>query len=304
MTQALEGKMQRRTLTFGNTLTNPFPATDPRSLGLRTGAAVDAIIINGNRYGGHGGWNVTPIETLRADDYWTEIEVGHGNVIDYLRLRSREGREVAGGGQGGRREIISGIRVIGIGGYSRGLVDQLSFEVLEGYQPSAVVERHVEFVLDIAMGGQTFKSFMNQTTRTFQSYQLVTEKMVAWNINESAEIDLIGKFKRSIDYKTSTTDTTTIRREIDEKVEAGQSQDQVIAAGEAAFLICRGDIMKDSDGAPWMAPTSDADWVLLPDERFKELAGKYDITGGAAAQAGLTSDMINGFPKLRVRPDV
>jgi hypothetical protein len=290
--------MQRRTISFGGDGGHPFSARIPRKVGLRTGGYVDAIIINDEQFGGDGG-NRTNDESLDRDDYWTEINIRSGGYVDYLRLVSRKGREVGGGGGGGSESKRSDLRVISISGRTGGYVDQLSFDVIDGYKPSRMVQKNAEVVLDVETGGQVFKRFRNETVRTMHSYQLVTQHMEEWSVNVSAEVEYGAKFSASTGYKNTASTTETVASEATRQVESGQSSEQTISSNEAAFLIGRMDIMLDSDGTGWMAPTSDADWVVLPREKFANLSGKYDLTSGTTTQTGLNCEEVNGFLRLK-----
>jgi hypothetical protein len=60
------------TFTFGGAGGNPFALEYPRSLGVRAGELIDALVLNGVQHGGSGGANPTQAE-LKADDYWNQV---------------------------------------------------------------------------------------------------------------------------------------------------------------------------------------------------------------------------------------
>jgi hypothetical protein len=290
--------MQRRTLTFGGGGGGPFNGGHPGSLGLRGGSLLDAIIINGQKYGGDGG-SATNIETLSPGEYWNSIYVRSGSLIDHLKLTSSGGRTVERGGDGGGEATYSNLRIISISGRCGSLVDSLSFDVVDGYVASTQVASNVEVIMGVETGGQTIKRFHNESTRTAQSYQKVSQHMMEWDVNASASGEYFAKFSASTSLKTSDSSTQTIANEASRQVDAGESWDQTIAADQAAFLVGCVNLMQDSSGNPWMVPVSAADWILLPSSRYRELAGKYDITGGAATQAGLHYEVVHGFRQLK-----
>ncbi len=290
--------MQRRTLTFGGDGGGPFVGGHPGSLGLRGGALLDAIIINGQKYGGDGG-SATSVETLSPGEYWNSIYIRSGSLIDHLKLTSSGGRTLERGGDGGGEASYSNLRIINISGRCGALVDSLSFDVVQDYVASTPVQSNVEVIMGVETGGQTIKRFHNESTRTAQSYQMVSQHMMEWNVNASAEGEYFAKFSASTSLKTSDTSTQTIASEAQRQVDSGESWDQTIGADQAAFLVGCVNLMKDSNGNPWMVPVSAADWVLLDHSRYRELAGKYDITGGAATQAGLHYSVVNGFRLLQ-----
>ena len=289
--------MERRTYTFGGDGGGPFSPRSPDSVGLRSGSLVDAIIINGEQFGGSGGCNPT-IENLGSDDYWSAIQIRSGSLIDRLRLVSHKGRTVEGGGDGGGYAEHSNLRIISISGRSGAMVDSLSFDVVCDYVPSTPIERNVEVIMDVQTGGQVIKHYSDEATKTMHSFQLVTQHMMSLDLNASAEGEYFAKFSASTNYKTSDSRTETIASQAEQSMQSGTSTEQTIPANCAAFLVGKADIMCDSDGHHWMAPTSGANWVVLSSDRFASLAGKYDLTGGAGTQAGLGSALRNGFPRL------
>lgn len=289
--------MERRTLSYGGGGGGPFPPRHPHSVGLRTGGYVDAIILNGDRFGGEGG-GATPVETLDGDDYWCAFELRSGEYVDRLKLTSKKGRTVEGGGDGGSSHALDGLRIIAISGRCGEFVDALTFDVVTGYQPSTVVERNQDVVLDVETGGEVIKHYSSESSKTAHSFQVVSQHMLSTDTNVSAQGEYFAKFSASTDIKTSDSRTETIASQAEQAMESGESSEQTIPADSAAFLIGKADIMKDSDGNYWMAPTSGSNWVVLASNRFHELAGKYDLTGGARTQTGLGCSVVNGFPKL------
>lgn len=290
--------MQRTTFTYGGNGGGPFSPRNPQSVGLRSGDFIDAIIIDGEQFGGSGGGNPT-IETLNSDDYWNAYTVRAGGFIDHLKLSSKSGRTVEGGGGGGDESSETDLRVIAISGRSGEFLDSISLDVVVGYKASSVKVTNAEVVMDVQTSGQVIKHFHTESVRTAHSYQLVTQQMVEWDVNASAEGEYFAKFSASTSLKTSDSSTQSISDETAHAVETGDSTEQTIGANEAAFLIGRADIMADSDNHGWMVPTADANWVVLPKDRFGELAGKYDLTGGTCTQTGLTFESANGFYKLK-----
>jgi hypothetical protein len=292
--------MERTTFTYGGNGGSPFPASSPHSVGLRTGDLVDAIIINGQHYGGDGGGNPT-IQTLGPDEYWSAFSVRSGSLIDHLKLTSSSGRTVEGGGGGGNPDSHDSLRIVSIGGRSGASVDSLSLDVVIDYKPSTTKAWNVEVILDVRTGGQTISNFNDVTVRTAHSYQLVTQKMQEWSVNASAEGEYFAKFSASTSFKTSDSSTQSIQDESSQVVQSGSSTTQTIGPDQAAFLIGRMDLLTDSDGHAWMSPTSEANWVVLGRGDFGTLVGKYDVTGGAATQAGLADekDATTGFYKLK-----
>lgn len=290
--------MYRQTFTYGGNGGGEFGPRSPDKVGIRTGAMVDAIIINGERFGGMGGGNPTIVD-LGPDDYWSEFHVRSGSMIDYLKLVSKKGRVIEGGGGGGNLDSHTNLRIITIAGRCGALVDSLSFDVVCDYQPSTREVRNVDVIMDVRTGGQVIKQYQDESAKTMHAYKLVTQHQTSLEMNASAEAEYGGKFSSSTSYKVSDSRTESIASQADQSLAKGTSTEQTIPQNCAAFLIGKADIMKDSDGNYWMAPTAGANWVLLENGRFGTLAGKYDLTGGAQAQTGLVSETSNGFQRLK-----
>jgi hypothetical protein len=290
--------MFRQTFTYGGGGGNEFSPRSPDKIGIRAGGMVDAIIVDGGHFGGTGGCNPTIVD-LAPDDYWSEFHIRSGSMIDQLRLVSKKGRVVQGGGGGGDPESQANLRIVAIAGRSGDMVDALSFDVICNYRPSSCAEPNVDVIMDVATGGRVVKHYQDELAKTMHSYQIVSEHTSSFEMNASAEAEYGAKFSASTGYKVSDTRTETIKTKAEQSLASGTSTEQTIPQTQAAFLIGKADIMKDSDDHYWMAPTSGANWVLLERGSFGTLAGKYDLTGGARTQTGLGSEMSKSFPRLK-----
>lgn len=111
------------TETLGGGGGNKFAPLNITSIAIRHGNKVDAIIINGKRFGGGGGVQTQTL-TLGEDEYISKMIVRHGQVIDYLVIYTNSGRFIGGGGDGGRETIIEG-KMLKIGGRSGNKLDCL-----------------------------------------------------------------------------------------------------------------------------------------------------------------------------------
>ncbi len=108
---------------FGGGGGSPFLQTGIRTIALRHGKRVDAIIINGQQYGGDGG-ELTNTLTLAPDEYIARMEIRHGANIDRLVIVTNKNRIIQGGGDGGTLNTVEGI-IVALGGRSGKLLDQL-----------------------------------------------------------------------------------------------------------------------------------------------------------------------------------
>ncbi len=115
-----------RTQTFGGGGGGAFLQTGIRTLALRHGSLVDAIIINDTRYGGSGGAQTSTI-TLAADEYITRVEIRHGSLVDRLKITTNKGQSIEGGGGGGTASTVTGT-IVSLGGRSGSLLDRIDIE--------------------------------------------------------------------------------------------------------------------------------------------------------------------------------
>jgi len=117
------GKIPLQCQNFGGEGGNDFAPKKIDSLAIRHGNKVDAIIINGHRYGGDGG-KQTQTLTFGEDEYIEKMVVRHGNSIDYLMVYTNIGRKIGGGGKGGTKSVLEG-KIVKIGGRSGNRLDGL-----------------------------------------------------------------------------------------------------------------------------------------------------------------------------------
>jgi hypothetical protein len=107
--QNLEGK------SFGGQGGNPFVPRGIRTIAIRSGERIDAIIINGERFGGNGG-KLSDTLTLAENEYISKVTVKSGTLVDYIKIETSEKQSIHGGGKGGyKKDTFSGI-IAAIGG--------------------------------------------------------------------------------------------------------------------------------------------------------------------------------------------
>ena len=99
----------------------PFVQVGPSHVSMRTGAWVDALILNGQQHGGNGGQRGDDLRLLHGE-YINRAAIGAGVYVDRLEFRTNFGRSISGGrsmaGSTRRPIILNNIRVLSIGGSS------------------------------------------------------------------------------------------------------------------------------------------------------------------------------------------
>jgi hypothetical protein len=272
----------------------------PNAIGIRHGALVDALLLNDTRHGGQGGEN-PQIFSLDEDDYWTEIEVHSGADVDYLKFKSKRGVEFSGGGGGGDPHRITGVRLLRVGGRSGAVLDNVKLEYVPNYEASTVMEAHAFAALDFQPGGIKITKYREETVQIAEAYSRITEQMIEFTMNTSAEGEYYAKFSASTGLKTVNTTKEEIKRSSESALKTSQTVEDTIAANEVGVLISAIKVMRDSSGNYWVYPTNNPNWTKLDYAKIGSLAGYYDFTSGLAAQTGLQHKIQYGLKMLTVQ---
>ena len=119
-----------RTVGFGGFGGGQFDSIEPRTLQLRSGDYVDAIVLNGVRHGGQGGQLSGSLQ-LEPGEFITSVVVRSGVYVDRLVFTTNHGRALIGGGGGGARSTLDNIRVLKIGGRSGVYLDRIELTYCE-----------------------------------------------------------------------------------------------------------------------------------------------------------------------------
>jgi hypothetical protein len=288
----------------------PFSANPV--IGIRSGDWVDAVNLNGVRHGGEGGEPTARI-SLNEDDYWSEFEVCSrtvsglgpfgkflGESISFISLTSEQGQHIEGGRhlRGEKCRGARGIRLLRIGGKSGSYLDNIKLEFVENFRPSQKVDPDATAILDFSPGGKTITTYENQRFATAQAYERITESLRGSNISIGAEAEYFAKFSASTQFETTDTTRNSIKTTTEQELRSGTSTEQTIAPDQVAVFLSNVTIMMDPEGNPWMHPNYPPSWVFLKPDRFKDMRGKYDLTGGAAVQFGLNTKLVNGYRLL------
>jgi len=123
------------TLSCGGKGGNAFDRQYVNTLGLRTGAWMDRIIINGQPHGGNGG-QAGKVITLQPDEYINAVQVGtnvNNQYVGYFKATTNKGQTLEGGAKGGRVNTLSDVRVLAISGHSGQYVDSLQILYIKDY---------------------------------------------------------------------------------------------------------------------------------------------------------------------------
>ena len=124
--------------SFGRADGLPFVQVAPSHVSLRTGAWVDALILNGQQHGGNGGQRGDDLRLLNGE-YINRAVIGAGYFVDRLEFHTNFGRSISGGRSmtaSTRRPIIlNNIRVLSIGGSSGRYLNGIDVMYCADYEP-------------------------------------------------------------------------------------------------------------------------------------------------------------------------
>jgi len=111
------------TKSFGGSGGDTFTQRGIETLAIRHGSYVDAIIIDGQQFGGNGG-ELSNTITFASNEYISRMEIRQGSYIDYIEITTNLGQQITGGGNGGNPVTLTG-EIIALGGRSGSYIDQL-----------------------------------------------------------------------------------------------------------------------------------------------------------------------------------
>ena len=122
--------------SFGGSAGTPFHPVDPSRLSMRSGAWIDALILDGHQYGGNGGGRAGDLDLLTSE-YISRAVIGAGVYVDQLEFHTNLGRSLSGGEgtSASSKEPVSldNIRVLRIGGRSSAYLDRIELMYCSDY---------------------------------------------------------------------------------------------------------------------------------------------------------------------------
>lgn len=282
---------------FGGNGGNEFSMQCPTSIGLCTGSEVDQLRINEVVHGGNGGGDRGSI-ILRSDEYISSMIIRSGKRIDYLEFKTNKGNSIKGGGTGGSEQTFNNIRVLSIGGRSGKRVDKLNIMYIENYSPSSVVAKDVGFIISYTAPFCTFTQYEDSTYQTMDSYEKTTHSMLKQDYSASIEGEYFAKVSASTDITIENSKSETVKSELSTQLSKGSSKTVEIKEGYVGVTLVNGTLMKGSDGAFWMHPTSLPSYTIIKITDYSPLLNHYDLTGELYTQiSGLTTyrSVTNGY---------
>jgi len=257
--------------------TRPF-----NTIGIRSGVRVDAVFLDGKRFGGIGG-DESKVLTLGTDEYISSIATRTGNAFDYISFTTNKGRSISGGGDGGTSNDITGARVLEIGGNAGNLIDKLRVTYIKDYSPSTLVAKSAKFILGYTTQGTKTKEYQSTETRTMDSFERVSRYLETYDITASAKGEYLGKLSGSVSVSSTmhfeSAEMKTIVNQLEKKLSTSKTVEVEVPQGYVGVQVATCDIMQDVNGNYWYYPTSDVSYPIVSMDDYETFIDHYDFTG-------------------------
>ncbi|MEM9798561.1 MAG: jacalin-like lectin [Pseudomonadota bacterium] len=257
-----------------------------RTIGFRSGNRVDALVLNGSRKGGNGGRESKVLE-LQGDEYiehmeiWDNTHKGRSRRIHKISLQTSRGRTLSVGKQSGNKTVLSGVRVLGLGGNSGAELDKLRIRYIKDYTPSDMIEQGALAVIGVIPQGQTTETFVSSRVSKLSASSLFLE--IVSSIETTTETGgAVGEFtaKASTTFGLSVTTSSEFREEIETETVESERITYAPPEGHVGLEVIQIDVFKANDGTIWQFPVSEPSIVSTPVASTPALfANVYDMTG-------------------------
>lgn len=278
------------TIALGGEGGRRFDEAAVGSISVRSNSRIDALILNGERFGGLGGKEVRGLD-LCGDEYINELLVRHGSRIDGIVLRTNRGRALTGGGGGGRLTRLANIRVLGLGGNSGNALDRLRVRYIPDYQESALVDGDQFAVIGVIPAGQTAEFFGSRRISQASAARRILETVLPGQAQVSA--GALGEFiaKANGAFGCAVTDLAALIEQLKALERWGDRLTYVPPAGHMGVELVQIDVFEAGDGSVWIFPISEPSIVTVKaDERFPVREDLYDLTGMLATRIPALAD--------------
>lgn len=280
--------------SFGGNGGVAFAPRVVQSIGIRSGAMVDALILNGDHYGGYGG-GPSPVITLEDNDYIKQIDVRAGVFVDHLTFTTKSGSVINGGGNGGIAHSLSNIRVTRLGGRCGALLDQISIEYVPNYAESVVMETGGRAIFAVSPPGSQIQEYQEKEIQTLRAYESIFTTMLS-QLDANGSVDVVMYAAKMSGTLSTTTNTQSLRESIEERKKTSSAQTINIPANAVGILVGSVSLMKSAAGMYWLKPEVPPSWLVFNSTQWGSLDGLYDVTGAAAAiQMGMKTNPKNNL---------
>lgn len=267
-----------------------FP-TSIRDLRLWSGSKIDAIEINGVRYGGGGG-GVSDSSRLTRDRQIKDIGYAmHEGVLGSLTFYFTDDTRMSIGVE--REETLlssrlgcssDDLRVIALGGWCGDFLDALDPVCVVGFSEASILNEHATAVIGAIPQGVTQTEYVENTAKRAESYEHALSQSHSVTTNASVTGTYYVTASIETEYTYNWTSQTTIAKSIEDQLTSAKTQE--ITPPEdayAMFEITHGQIIApggDTSQSIFL-PLGNVTSTYMPvnNETIDNLVGMYDLGG-------------------------
>jgi len=250
-----------------------------KSIGVRSGKRIDALLLNNQRFGGKGGKERRVLE-LQGDEYINAMSIRHGRLIDQISLTTSRGRTFGAGGGGGRLTQLNNIRVLGLGGNSGDELDKLRIRYIKDYTESAVLEESKSAVISVIPQGQAVEFFDSRRVSQLNATRRLMETV--FSVQTTTESGAVGEFISKVNstFGLSLTNQVEITQQVETEEFSSEKLTYAPPAGHVGVEIVQFDVFQASDSTVWVFPVSEPSIVSVKvDQGIPTEESVYDMTG-------------------------
>ncbi|MEM1299176.1 MAG: jacalin-like lectin [Pseudomonadota bacterium] len=298
--------MTIRNIAIGHNHGTNFDIEVVRSIGFRFTSRVEAILLNGTRHGDNQGHETETLE-MQPEEYISRLEVTtlieKGETrVRHIKLTTSLNRTLEAGSAGsGEKTVLSGVRILGLGGNVGHQLFMLRVRFIENYKPSEVIPGDFFAVTNIIPQGQEFESFKSSRVARMNSSRFFLETVTSIQTTTEAGA-AVGDFsaKASTEFGFS----VTTQSEFTEQVETETTESQTIRyappEGHVGLEVVPMDAFRASDGSIWYFPTNAPSIVSAPVSGESVIKQDfYDMIGVLPLHLPYMAEQSYGFEQLQ-----
>jgi hypothetical protein len=298
------------TEAFGGNGGTLFEIEAVKSLGVRSHARIDALLLNGSRRGGAGGTEREILE-FHPDEYINYLAIKSGARVDRLEIGTNKGRGFNYGGNGGTAVALRNIRVLGLGGNSGSELDKLRVRYIPNYTESSLIEGNQVAIIDILAPGESIEQSVSREVSHLSAAKRILAYELTLGVGSQlgTESNPIGEFvaKLTASVGLKRTSTTEINEEIRIIEESSQKRTFSTPMGSVGLDMVLVDVYREAEnGLVWLFPVSESQIVTVPlDSGLAASTGAYDLTRLVAVQLPSMANRLEdryGYHYFRAMP--
>lgn len=304
--------MTIQTIAVGGDHGTDFAIQAVRSIGFYATDMVEAILLNGERYGDIQG-KESVVYDLQPDEYINKLVIYEGyhskkkeQRIYGIELSTSFGREIKVGTLNDKSTKITtldGIRVLGLGGNVGHMVFKLRVRYITHYQESALIETGAVAVIGVIPQGQTFESFESSRVSRLNASRTFLETVTS--IEQTTESSTaIGEFtaKASMTFGLSVTTQAEFSEQVETETENSERMTYAPPEGHVGLEVVPMEVYRASDGTVWFFPIAEPSIVsaaVSGDSVIKH--DLYDMTGTLPLHLPYLADQCYGHERYSAR---